>query len=132
MPFSVVIAPAVANAFIGFFCVFFIIKKVIKKEALRMDKSVLIPFLCFFAVAVLSFINSVSYNASFGGLIKLLKGFLIFAVCHEEIHDKKQIEKIVLSACLGISLAAIDRIDIEKPPACAEGSSSYTSGQPTC
>jgi len=108
MPFSVAIAPGIANTFIGLFAAFFIIKKIIEKKGLTTDKKVLIPFACLLVVSLLSFINSVSYNSSFGGIIKLLKYLLIFVVCSEEVRDKKHIQRIAMSVCCGISLMAID------------------------
>lgn len=110
MPFSVAIAPGLANSFIGFFAAFFIIKKIIKKEGLSVDKTVLFSFACVFIVSLLSFLNSVSLSSSFSGLIKLLKYLLIFAVCSEEIRDKAHIRKIVISICCGVSLVSIDAI----------------------
>jgi len=108
MPFSVAIAPGIANTFIGFFVAFFVIKKIIQRKGPTVDKSVLIPFICLIAISLLSFVNSVNYNSSFGGIIKLLKYLFIFVVCSEEVRDKKHIQRIVLSACCGITLVGID------------------------
>ncbi|MFH0855148.1 MAG: O-antigen ligase family protein [Candidatus Omnitrophota bacterium] len=110
MPFSVAIAPGVANTFIGLFSAFFVIKKIIEKKPLGVDKAVLVPFIFLFVISLFSFVNSVSFSASFNGIIKLLKYFLIFAVCCQEIRDKEHIGRIVFSICCGISLMAIDAI----------------------
>jgi putative inorganic carbon (hco3(-)) transporter len=110
MPFSVAIAPGIANTFIGFFSVLFIIKKLITRQAFSTDRLTLVFFWLFFAASAISIINSVSYSASFGGIIKLLKYILIFLVCSEEIRDKKHISRIIIAICFGICLAAIDAL----------------------
>jgi len=110
MPFSVAIAPGIANTFIGFFTVLFIIKKLITRQPFSTDRLTLVFFGLFFAASVISIINSVSYSSSFGGIIKLLKYILIFLACSEEIRDKKHITRIVIAICSGICLTAIDAL----------------------
>ena len=110
MPFSVAIAPAIANTFIGFFCAFFIIKRLITKQPFSTDRLTLVFFGLFFAASAISIINSVSYSASFQGIIKLLKYILIILVCSEEIRDKKHIIRIIISICFGVCLASIDAL----------------------
>jgi len=110
MPFSVAIAPAIANTFIGFFSFFFIIKRLITRKPFSTDRLALFFFLLILAVSVVSFRNSVSFSASFQGIIKLLKYILIFLVCSEEIRDKKHISRIIISICCGVCLASIDAL----------------------
>lgn len=110
MPFSVAIAPGLANTFIGFFCAFFLIKKLITRKRFSTDRLTLLFFWIFFAASVLSIFNSVSYSTSFQGIIKLLKYILIFLVCSEEIKDKEQITRIMISICAGVSLVSIDAL----------------------
>lgn len=110
MPFSVAIAPAIANSFIGLFVVSFIIKKLITRQPFSTDRLTLVFFGLFFAASVVSIINSVSYSSSFQGIIKLLKYILIFLVCSEEIKDKKHISRIVIAICSGICLVTIDAL----------------------
>ncbi|MFA6129533.1 MAG: O-antigen ligase family protein [Candidatus Omnitrophota bacterium] len=110
MPFSVAIAPALANSFIGIFSVLFIIKKLITRQPFSTNRLTLAFFGLFFAASVISIINSVSYSSSFQGIIKLLKYILIFLACSEEIRDKQHINKIIISICSGICLVAIDAI----------------------
>lgn len=110
MPLSVAIAPGIANTFIGFFSVSFIIKKLITRQPFSTDRLTLVFFGLFFAASAISIINSVSYSSSFGGIIKLLKYILIFLVCSEEIRDKEHITRIIIAICSGISLAAIDAL----------------------
>lgn len=110
MPFSVAIAPGLANTFIGFFSVFFIIKKLITRRQFSIDRLTLVFFFVFFLISLISIINSVSYNTSLGGLTKLLKAFLIFMVCSEEIRDKRHIVRIIISVCSGVVLMSIDAL----------------------
>ncbi len=110
MPFSVAISPGMANAFIGFFIVFFIIKKALTRKPFSTDRLTLIFFFLFSLFSVISIINSVSYSASFQGIVKLLKYLLIFLVCSEETRDKKHITRIIVSICFGISLMSIDAL----------------------
>jgi len=110
MPFSVAIAPALANAFIGFFSVFFIIKKIIKREKPFGDIAVMVPFLFLILISLVSFKNSVSLSTSFHGIEKLLKYLLIFVVCAQEIKDRKHVARIVTSVILGVSLVSIDAV----------------------
>ena len=110
MPFSVAIAPGIANTFIGFFCVFFIIKRLITKQPFSTDRLTIVFFGLFFAASAISIINSVSFNASFQGIIKLIKYILIFLVCSEEIRDKKHISRIIIAICSGVCLVAVDAL----------------------
>ena len=110
MPFSVAIAPAIANTFIGFFSAFFIIKKLITKKPFSTDRMAIFFFLLFLGVSVISFRNSVSLSTSFQGIIKLLKYILIFLVCSEEVRDKQHISRIIISICSGVCLASIDAL----------------------
>jgi len=110
MPFSVVIAPGMANAFIGIFSASYILKKLIKREAPSLDSWVALSFLLLIAASLASFMNSVSYSSSLNGIIKLLKYFLIVLVCSEEIKERKQIAGIVIAVCCGVSLVSIDAL----------------------
>lgn len=110
MPFSVAIAPAIANTFIGLFSGAFLISKLLRKERIAINKGVLLSFTCLIIVALASFVNSVSYSSSIQGIVKLLKYLLIFLVCSQVIVDKKHIKKIVFSVCCGISLLGFDAL----------------------
>ncbi|MCX5712002.1 MAG: hypothetical protein NTY47_02885, partial [Candidatus Omnitrophica bacterium] len=109
-PFSVAISPALANTFIGFFCAFFVIKKVIKREPLAINKVVLLSFLAIGLISLISFINSVNIGTSLQGLVKLLKYFIIIAVCSEEIKTRRHIQLILFSVCCGLVLMSINAV----------------------
>jgi len=110
MPFSVAIAPGLANAFIGIFSVLFIIKRSISRQPFSTNRPALIFFGLFLLASLASIVNSVSYDSSFHGITKLLKYLLIFLVCSEEIRDKKHMQRIFISICAGVSLASIDAL----------------------
>lgn len=110
MPFSVAIAPAIANTFIGLFSGAFLISKLLKKEGIIINKAVLLSFICIIVVSLLSFLNSVNYDSSIHGIVKLLKYLLIFLVCSQAVKDKIHLEKIVFSVCCGVSLSAVDAL----------------------
>ncbi|MFA4992776.1 MAG: O-antigen ligase family protein [Candidatus Omnitrophota bacterium] len=109
-PFSVAIAPAIANTFIGIFSGAFLISKLLRKEGIRINKTILSSFICLILISLLSFINSVSYSSSIHGIVKLLKYLFIFVVCSEAVKDRKHVERIVFSVCCGVSLLAVDAL----------------------
>ncbi|MBU0548541.1 MAG: O-antigen ligase family protein, partial [Candidatus Omnitrophica bacterium] len=88
----------------------FLISKLLKKEAVFINKTILLSFICLIIVSLFSFVNSVSCNSSIQGIVKLLKYLLIFVVCNEAVKDKKHIRRIVLSVCCGVILMAVDAL----------------------
>ena len=110
MPFSVAISPGFANAFIGFFCAPFLIKKFLKKERVFIHTPVNWAFVALMVISLISMRNSVDWRASIWGLVKLLKYALIFLICAEEIRDIKHIKRIIISTALGASLVGIDAV----------------------
>ncbi|MDD5120671.1 MAG: O-antigen ligase family protein [Candidatus Omnitrophica bacterium] len=110
MPFSVAIAPGLANTFIGIFGAFFVIKKLITRQPFSIDRLTLVFFSLFFLFSLASVANSVSFNSSFGGVSKLLKAFLILLVCSQEIKDKRHVQRIIISICAGVTLMSVDAL----------------------
>ena len=110
LPFSVAIAPGIANTVIGFMIVTFLIERITKREKLCSATLPVIIFGVFMVIGVVSFINSVSINNSLNGMIKLFKAFLIFVVCSEQIKDKEHFKKIAISVACAISLIGIDAL----------------------
>lgn len=109
LPFSVAIAPAPANVFMGFLIVAFLIKKMLKRESLFARTKINVPMLFLFVISCVSLINSINYNDSFkGGILRLTQYAFVFFVLLKEIKDKRQINKVIFSICSGIILASID------------------------
>lgn len=115
IPFSIAIAPAFTNTFMGFLFAAFIAKKILL-AGLQGRKNFFFwtpinpPFLLLFLISIASFINTIDYNASFRGLTKLLQNAFMFLVCAEEIKDRRHVRRIVLSVILGASLASVDAL----------------------
>lgn len=108
LPFSVAIAPGVANTVIGIMVGTFFIEKIIKKEKPCHASLPIMLFGVFMIIGALTFINTVSVKNSLNGMIKLFKFFTIFLVCSESIKDKEHFKKITISAALAISLIGLD------------------------
>jgi len=110
LPFSVAIAPGVANTVIGIMAGTFLIEKIARKEKFCSLTPSVIAFLVFMAVGLLTFINTVSVKDSISGMFKLVKFFMIFVVCSENIKGREHFKKIVISIACGISLIGIDAL----------------------
>jgi len=94
LPFSVAIAPGVANTVIAFMIVTFLIEKIIKKEKLCSVSLPVIIFGIFMIIGALTFINTVSIKDSLNGMVKLIKYFMIFIACSESIKDREHFKRI--------------------------------------
>jgi O-antigen ligase len=110
LPFSVAIAPGLANTVIGIMIATFLVEKTLKKEKLSSDPLPLIIFLVFMAVGLVSFKNSMNTHDSVKGMTKLLKFLMIFLVCSENIRDREHFKKIAVSAACAISLIGVDAL----------------------
>ena len=110
LPFSVAIAPGVANTVIGIMIGTFLIEKIIKKEKLCSVSLPVIIFGVFMVIGALTFINTVSVMNSLNGMVKLFNFFLIFLVCSENIKDREHFKKIAISIACAISLIGIDAL----------------------
>lgn len=110
LPFSVAIAPGVANTVIGIMAGTFLIEKIIKKEKFCSISPAVIAFWIFMFIGALTFINTISVKDSLNGMIKLIKFFMIFIVCSENIKDREHFKKIAISVACAISLIGIDAL----------------------
>jgi len=111
LPFSIAIAPAPMNVFMGFLIAAFLLKKLLKKEQLFKSDPVNIPLLFFFSVICLSAINSVSlYDTLKGGIFRVAQYIFIFYIVKEEVKDKAHLNKILFSLVLGAALASSNGI----------------------
>jgi len=110
LPFSVAIAPGFANTVIGIMVAAFLIEKAIKREKLCVISLPLIMFFVFMVCGALSFINTPSIKDSVHGMTKLLKFFMIFIVCSENIKDREHFRRIAISIACAISLIGVDAL----------------------
>lgn len=111
LPFSIAIAPAPMNVFMGFSIAAFLLKKLLKKERLFKNDSLNIPLLLFFIITCLSAINSVSLHDTIrGGIFRLAQYILIFYIVKDEVKDKAHLNKILFALILGAVLASSNGI----------------------
>ena len=111
MPFSISIAPAVMNVFMGVLIFCYLVKKILKKEHLFTKTAINTSLLFLFIVTCLSLINSINYKDTFkGGILRLLQYIFIFFIMVEELKDQKHIGRIIFFMCLGVILSSFDGI----------------------
>lgn len=110
LPFSVGIAPGVANTVIAIMIGTFLIEKLIKKEKLCSVSLPVAIFAVFMVIGMFTFINTVSIKNSLSGMIKLFKFLMIFLACSENIKDRQDFKRIAISVACAISLIGIDAI----------------------
>ena len=112
LPFSIAIAPAPMNVFIGFLIAAFLLKKLLLKEHLFKCKDSLdIALLVFFIITCLSAINSISlYDTAKGGIFRLAQYILVFYIIKDEVKNKTQLNRILFALVLGAVLASSNGI----------------------
>ena len=111
LPFSIAIAPAPMNIFIGFLIAAFLLKKVLKKERLFRPGPLNISLLFLFIISCLSIINSISlYDTLKGGIFRLGQYIFVFYIIKDEVKDKAHLNKILFALVLGAVLASSNGI----------------------
>lgn len=111
LPFSVAISPVPANLFCGLAIFCFLVKKILSKKIPYTVTAINIPVILFFAMTLLSLVNSVSLADSMkGGVLRLLQFVFLLWVVAGEIKDKRHIQRIVFSASAGLILVSFDGI----------------------
>lgn len=111
IPFSMAIAPAPMNVFMGLAIAAYLLKKICKKERPFVSTGLNVPLFALFVVTCLSLLNSVDLRDSLrGGVFRLLQYILIFFVVCEELKDKKQLKWILISVLAGLFLSSSDGI----------------------
>jgi putative inorganic carbon (HCO3(-)) transporter len=111
IPFSISIAPAPPNVFMGLLIFAYLVKKILRKERLFVRTAISKPLLFFFTLTVLSLVNSIDYRDSLkGGILRLVQFIFIFFIMAEEVRDKRHIRRIVLSIAFGLTLSSVDAI----------------------
>ena len=111
LPFSLAIAPAPMNVFMGFLIAAFLAKKLLTREWLFKQNALVVALLLLFIITCLSAINSVCLKDTIrGGIFRLLQYILVFYASIEEVRDKKHIQKILFFMALGAVLASCNGI----------------------
>ncbi|MDD5044287.1 MAG: O-antigen ligase family protein [Candidatus Omnitrophica bacterium] len=111
LPFSVAVAPAPMNVFMGWLLFSFLMKKILKRENPVVPSRINLAFVLLMAISVISIINSVSLKDSLkGGILRLLQyGFIYLAVI-DGIKDARHIRRIFISLVLGVCFISFDGI----------------------
>ena len=111
LPFSISIANAPMNVFMGLLIISFLAKKILKKEWTFVRTAINLPLLLLFIITCLSVFNSVNFRDSLrGGILRLFQYILVLFAIAEELKDQKQIKRIVFSIGAGLILASVDEI----------------------
>ncbi|MBM3249780.1 MAG: O-antigen ligase family protein [Candidatus Omnitrophica bacterium] len=111
LPFSQAIAPAPMNVFMGMLIFLFLLKKILKREAILRDSPLNRALLLFFIVTCLSLIHSIDLKDSLkGGVGRFAQYIFILLALSGEIKDKAHVRKIFFSLSLGALLVSIDAL----------------------
>lgn len=111
IPFSMAVAPAPMNVFMGILIAAFLAKKLAKKESISVKNTLRTPLLFLFIITCLSVFNSVDLKDSLkGGILRLLQYILIFFIVAQDLRDKKHINKVIFSIVLGAVFVSFDGI----------------------
>ena len=111
LPFSMAIAPAPMNVFMGLLLASFLLNKIAKKQWRLFSTGINLPLLVFFLVTCLSLVNSISLKDSMrGGVLRLLQYIFILFALAEGVRDLKHMRRILFAVSCGLALSSIDAI----------------------
>ncbi len=111
IPFSMAIAPAPMNIFMGLLIVSFLAKKILKKERLFTKTALDPPLILLFSITFLSIFYSPDLKDTIrGGIFRLLQYIFVFFIMAEEVRERKHIRNIVWSISLGLILTSANEI----------------------
>ncbi len=109
IPLAASFSSALVNTLVGLSIFAYLVKKIIEKS--RPDKTAItIPFLFLILVSLVSFVNSVSLKASFGGIAKLVKYGFLFVIIAEGLVNRSHLKKIIIATISGLYLASLDGV----------------------
>lgn len=111
LPFSMAIAPAPMNVFMGILLAVFLAKKILKGERVFTGSTLNLPLLFLFIITCMSAFNSICLKDTIkGGILRLLQYILVFTIVREEVKDRAHLKKILISMSLGAILASSNAI----------------------
>ncbi len=111
VPFSIAVAPAFMNGFVGLLLAAFLVKKALAPNKVCAVGSVWVPLFLFFAITCLSLVNSVDYRDTIkGGIMRLFLYAGVMCAIADELKSEAVRMRVVLSAAAGCALASIDGI----------------------
>jgi len=111
IPFSMAIAPAPMNVFMGLTIFTYILKNAFQKKWPIPKTVINLPLFIYFGLTCLSVIYSTDRGDTLnGGILRLLSFSFIFLILSCGLKDKAHIGKIIFSSAAGLILASIDAI----------------------
>ncbi len=111
IPFSMAIAPAPMNVFMGLTIFTYMLKKALKAEWPVPKTAINVPLLLLFILTCLSIFYSVDPGDTFrGGMLRLLSFSFVFLILSCELKDRVHIGRVIFSCVAGLLLASIDGI----------------------
>lgn len=111
LPFSMAIAPAPMNIFMGFLIAGFLAKKIITGQIPVPRTGINTPLFLLFLITCVSLSNSSDPAGSIrGGILRQLQYiFVLFAVA-DSLKDKRHLKKVVFSLTFGLLLVSLDAV----------------------
>jgi putative inorganic carbon (hco3(-)) transporter len=111
LPFSLAIAPAPANVFMGLLIASFLAKRILKKERLFVKTEINLPLLILFILTCISIVHSINLKDTLkGGILRLLLYAFVFLAVAAEVKNRKHAVRIIIAAACGLMLVSIDAI----------------------
>lgn len=111
IPFSVAIAPAAANVFMGMLIFCFLFKSVLKKEPVFVKGQVGASLAVFFLLTCLSLFYTPFFKDTFrGGVLRLLQYSFVFLAVAQQVRSRRQVRAIIFSCAAALLLTAINEI----------------------
>ncbi len=111
IPFSMAIAPAPMNVFMGLLIFCFLVKRILKKEPVFFKSPLNVPLLLFFLLTCLSLAYTINFKDTFrGGVLRLLQYVFVFLAAAQEVKNRRQLILIIFGVCAGLVLTAVDEI----------------------
>lgn len=109
LPFSMAISPAPMNIFSGLLIFLFLVKNILKKQALFLKNRVNFLLWLLFFITCLSLVNSINLKDTLrGGILRLLQYIFITFAIAQDIRDTRHIRRIIFSISAGLLLVSFD------------------------
>ncbi len=108
--FFLPLSSAMVNSLIGIGIGFWILQKIIKKEARIKPNGLTLPLFLFFIISCVSILNSIEPRTSLQGLVKVLKYLGIYFLMVENVNDLRMLKRIITALIFGAAVVCIDGI----------------------
>lgn len=109
IPFSMAIAPAPMNVFMGLLIFCFLLKRLLEHQPVFFKSPVFLPLALFFVLTCLSLFYTFNFKDTLkGGVLRLLQYVFVFIACAQEIKDRRRIRLVIASVAAGLVLTCIN------------------------